>query len=51
MEWPPKSGRLQDFPEADRAQWFAPDEAIRKLIKGQLPLLASLLERLRSGAA
>jgi predicted NUDIX family NTP pyrophosphohydrolase len=51
MEWPPKSGRLQDFPEADRAQWFAPDEAMRKLIKGQLPLLASLLERLRSGAA
>jgi predicted NUDIX family NTP pyrophosphohydrolase len=24
MEWPPKSGRLEEFPEADRADWFAP---------------------------
>lgn len=51
MEWPPKSGRMQEFPEADRAGWFAPNEAMRKLTKGQIPILVSLLERLRSDAA
>jgi len=45
LEWPPKSGRLQDFPEADRAGWFAPAEAQRKILKGQLPILQALLAR------
>ena len=35
LEWPPKSGRHVEFPEADRAGWFAPDEARRKLLDGQ----------------
>lgn len=43
MEWPPRSGRMQEFPEADRAGWFPPDEARRKLLKGQAPILEALL--------
>jgi predicted NUDIX family NTP pyrophosphohydrolase len=45
MEWPLRSGRLQSFPEIDRAQWFTLDEAREKLVKGQLPALDAL-ERL-----
>lgn len=39
MVWPPKSGKLQSFPEADRAQWFARDEALVRITKGQKPML------------
>jgi predicted NUDIX family NTP pyrophosphohydrolase len=42
MEWPPKSGRMQDFPEVDRAGWFTPPEAARKILKGQVPILEAL---------
>jgi predicted NUDIX family NTP pyrophosphohydrolase len=45
IEWPPRSGRMQAFPEADRAGWFAPEEARRKLLKGQAPILEALLAR------
>ena len=51
MEWPPKSGRTKQFPEVDRAQWFVPEDAARKILKGQLPIVACLLERLAPGAA
>ena len=47
MEWPPRSGRQQQFPEADRAAWFEPDDALRKITKGQRSVIAELLERLR----
>ena len=47
MEWPPRSGRMQEFPEVDRAGWFGIDLARRKILKGQAPLLDRLLERLR----
>ena len=40
IEWPPKSGKRQAFPEADRAAWFTLDEAREKIISGQLELLA-----------
>jgi predicted NUDIX family NTP pyrophosphohydrolase len=40
IEWPPKSGRSQPFPEADRAEWFTMDAARRKILPGQLELLA-----------
>jgi predicted NUDIX family NTP pyrophosphohydrolase len=50
MEWPPKSGRMAAFPEADRAAWFGVEEARRKLLKGQLPILAALLKRLAADA-
>lgn len=35
IEWPPKSGRQQEFPEVDRAGWFALDEAKERILKGQ----------------
>jgi predicted NUDIX family NTP pyrophosphohydrolase len=42
VEWPPRSGRLQEFPEIDRAAWFGLDEARSKLVKGQVPFLDRL---------
>jgi predicted NUDIX family NTP pyrophosphohydrolase len=42
MEWPPNSGRQQEFPEADRAGWFTIEEAKKKINKGQVPLLDEL---------
>jgi predicted NUDIX family NTP pyrophosphohydrolase len=46
MEWPPKTGRKQDFPEVDRAGWFMPAYATRKLVKGQVELIDRLLLKL-----
>jgi predicted NUDIX family NTP pyrophosphohydrolase len=48
MEWPPKSGRQQEFPEVDRAGWFSLEEAGRKILRGQAPLLRELLQKLDS---
>lgn len=45
MEWPPKTGRLQSFPEVDRAQWFTVEEARDKILPGQRPFIDRLLER------
>jgi len=42
MEWPPGSGRMQEFPEIDRADWFKIELARRKILKGQLGLLDQL---------
>jgi predicted NUDIX family NTP pyrophosphohydrolase len=42
MEWPPKSGRIQEFPEVDRAGWFDLETARTKLTRGQVPLLDQL---------
>ena len=42
LEWPPRSGRVQEFPEIDRAAWFGLDEARNKLLKGQRPFLDRL---------
>jgi predicted NUDIX family NTP pyrophosphohydrolase len=47
LEWPPRSGRLQSFPEVDRAAWFSIGEAKRKILKGQLVFLDRLVEALR----
>ena len=41
--WPPKSQRTQEFPEVDRAEWFAPDEAKRKILGAQVALIDQLL--------
>ncbi|MBP7526583.1 MAG: NUDIX domain-containing protein [Syntrophorhabdaceae bacterium] len=35
MEWPPRSGKMAEFPEADRAVWFDLESAKAKIIKGQ----------------
>lgn len=43
MEWPPNTGRQQEFPEVDRAAWFALESARRKILKGQAPFLDNLL--------
>ena len=45
MEWPPRSGRRQSFPEIDRAEWVTVDVARAKLVKGQVPALDALLAR------
>ncbi|MCL4501871.1 MAG: NUDIX domain-containing protein [Deltaproteobacteria bacterium] len=42
LEWPPRSGRQQEFPEVDRAGWFGLDEAKEKIIKGQVGFLEEL---------
>ena len=42
LEWPPRSGRQQEFPEVDRAAWFDFDEAKRRINRGQAALLAEL---------
>jgi predicted NUDIX family NTP pyrophosphohydrolase len=42
LEWPPRSGRQQQFPEVDRAEWFDTATARRKLLPSQLPLLERL---------
>ena len=49
MEWPPRSGQRRSFPEVDKAQWFTLDEARRKILAGQLPLLERLEARLDPG--
>ncbi len=42
MEWPPKSGRMVEFPEVDRAEWFDIETAASKINPGQEPLLERL---------
>jgi uncharacterized protein (DUF1810 family) len=42
IEWPPKGGRMQSFPEIDRAQWFDLPSARAKILEGQQPLLDRL---------
>jgi predicted NUDIX family NTP pyrophosphohydrolase len=46
LEWPPDSGRMQSFPEVDRADWFAPDEARKKILPGQAAFIDRLLAKL-----
>jgi predicted NUDIX family NTP pyrophosphohydrolase len=46
MEWPPRSGRQQVFPEIDRAEWFPLDVARQKILAGQTPLLDELIRLL-----
>jgi predicted NUDIX family NTP pyrophosphohydrolase len=50
LEWPPRSGRAQAFPEIDRAGWFGLEEARRKLNPAQAAFVDRLEERLAGGA-
>lgn len=43
MEWPPRSGRKQAFPEVDRAEWFDIEAARRKVVAAQAAFLDRLL--------
>jgi predicted NUDIX family NTP pyrophosphohydrolase len=49
MEWPPRSGRRQVFPEIDRVAWFEPDEARRRLKPTQVPFVDRLVEAVGGG--
>lgn len=49
LEWPPKSGRKEHFPEADRAAWFTIPQARKKISRGQIPLLNELEKFLTEG--
>jgi predicted NUDIX family NTP pyrophosphohydrolase len=46
LEWPPRSGRTQTFPEVDRAAWFALEEARWRLLPAQVPFVDRLREHL-----
>jgi predicted NUDIX family NTP pyrophosphohydrolase len=46
MEWPPRSGKKQSFPEIDRGQYFSPAEAMVKIHEYQKPFVERLMEKL-----
>ena len=48
LEWPPRSGRRQHYPEIDRAAWFGLAEAMDKITGYQRPLLVELRKKLQS---
>ena len=43
LEWPPKSGRTQSFPEVDRAEWFTPEEARERILEAQREFIDRLV--------
>ena len=47
IEWPPRSGKMQEFPEIDRAGWFTLNQAAQKLIPAQVEFLDRLAKHLR----
>jgi predicted NUDIX family NTP pyrophosphohydrolase len=47
MEWPPHSGKHQNFPEVDRVAYFALTTARRKILSGQRPFIEELVQRLK----
>lgn len=51
MEWPPRSGTQQEFPEVDRGEWFAVPQALEKLLPGQHGFLDELQKKLASAAS
>ena len=50
IEWPPKSGRRQEFPEVDRAEWFTITVALEKILSGQRELILELAMKLSAAA-
>jgi predicted NUDIX family NTP pyrophosphohydrolase len=51
IEWPPRSGAEREFPEVDRAEWFGPEEARRRILAAQGALVDRLLDRLPADRA
>ena len=47
LEWPPQSGRIERFPEIDRAAWFPVSDALRRIVPGQAGFLRELTGLLR----
>jgi len=50
LEWPPHSGRRASFPEVDRGAWFDEAAALRKILKGQAPIIKEFYALLARGA-
>jgi predicted NUDIX family NTP pyrophosphohydrolase len=48
LEWPKGSGVMREFPEVDRAEWMSLDRAAGLLVKGQVPILDALSQRVRA---
>lgn len=48
MEWPPRSGKTREFPEVDRAEYFAVERALEKMHAAEQPLIERLLEMLKA---
>ncbi len=46
IEWPPKSGKMQEFPEVDKAEWFTVAEAKKKINAAQSAFVAELEDKL-----
>ena len=46
MEWPRRSGAMVKFPEIDRVGWFAPEDALRKILPGQQGFIVEAVQRL-----
>jgi predicted NUDIX family NTP pyrophosphohydrolase len=51
MEWPPRSGKLREFPELDRAQWFEVEAARPRIVKAQATFLDRLVELVSARAS
>lgn len=49
MEWPPKSGTIQSYPEAEEARWMLLAESRKMMLASQLPILDALEAKLGSG--
>lgn len=47
VEWPPRSGKLKDFPEVDKAGWFTPEEARQKINPAQVAFIDELVQKLK----
>lgn len=48
MEWPPRSGKFQSFPEVDRAEWFSLEIATDKINPAQADLILQLVALLKA---
>jgi predicted NUDIX family NTP pyrophosphohydrolase len=48
LEWPRGSGVMREFPEVDKAEWMSVDRAADMLVKGQVPILDALGQRVRA---
>lgn len=48
IPWPPKSGKLQRFPEVDKAEWFSPEEAKQKILPAQIAFIDELCDLLNT---
>jgi len=51
LEWPPKSGRMVEFPELDKFEWFDVATTLVKLLPGHVPFVHEILSHLQAGKA